>query len=69
MNGKVLYKFIPYKTELFPYIEDTITRTMTQRINHEGELAQCLIKSSTRVEDQREVDIVVKVYKCHDPTQ
>lgn len=57
---------MPYKTELFPFIEDNIVRTMTQRVNYEGVLSQCLIKTSHQVGDLREVDIVVKVYQCED---
>lgn len=29
MNGKLSYKFTPYKTELFPFIEENILVKMT----------------------------------------
>lgn len=74
LDGKTMYKFIPFKiedpTKMFPYIEDHMTKTMTQRINYQGVLSQCLIKSSVESGDgkTREVDVVVKVQKTYDPS-
>jgi len=54
--------FVPFKTELFPFVEEQIAVSTSQRIDYKGQLSQCLIKASKTIGEERVVELLVKNY-------
>ena len=60
------WNFVPFKTKLFPLVEDYVKLTTTQSMNYKGQLSQCTVKNHRHEGESRELEIVVSNYKSED---
>ena len=70
LDGRTTWKFVLHKTDkacIYPYIEPHKKQVLTQRIDHNGVLSQCIVeKSFLDHHGHQQMELLVKVYMCED---